>query len=262
MMQDLTVVFPTFKCKEYTEIVIKSFEKFKPAELLSKEFRVKYVVVENSSDDSYREHVVSLTKDVKWIQNDVDMSRYPQNAAHSFANAVGVSRGLKEVDTEWVFIAHSDVCVTDSSFFTELALKVNEGCMLVGTVKDNARVKAIHVSGYLTRTDLAVKVNFFPIIVLKDNDEQNADIILDVGDQLDLLCRRYGYPTFCFKNTENGDALIDESYCSFPVDRCMNSNGRVMFMHLGRGADKAAGRYVKQGRVLKEDWIRFCQQFT
>lgn len=261
MIQTLTILFPSFKCKEYAEIVIKSFEKFRPTHLNFKPFSVKYVIVENSDDISYKDDILALSQNITWVQNNIDMSRFPKNVAHSFANAIGVARGLNEVNTEWVFIAHSDVCVTDSSFFIELGKKANEGNVLIGTVKDNSRIKAIHVSGYLTRTDLAKKISYLPVVALNSEDK-NAQIILDVGDQLDLLCRRNGYTTFCFKNTENGDDLTDEFYSSFHVDRCMNSSGHVMFMHLGRGTDKAMERYTKEGHILKQDWIKFCQQFT
>lgn len=264
MIDSLTVVFPTFRCPEYAEIVVRSFLKHRPRNL-----KLTFVVVENSDDDSYAGRITSLSPDVKWVQNPLDgregrpaQSSFPHNASHSFANAAGVIRGLAEVETDWVFIAHSDVCVTSRSFFTELLLNVElEGTVLVGTVKDNSRVRAIHVSGYLTRTDIARSISFYPLVAPKP-DGSGVDIIHDVGDELDLLCRRVGHKTFCFKNTENGDPLTDDGFEAFPVDRCMDGAGKVMFMHLGRGADKMAGRYTKQGRVLRDGWVEFCKQFT
>lgn len=256
MLDELTVVFPTYHSPDYARIVIRSFERFKPAGM-----RINYIVVENSDDASYKDETLACANDVIWIQNPLDMLRFPQNAKHSFANAEGVIRGLSEVTTKWVFIAHSDVCVTSSSFFEELQRKIDEGHVLVGTVKDNGRVKAIHVSGYLTLTDLTKSIKFYPWVT-QGQHGQDVEIKHDVGDELDLLCRKHGFKTFCYSNTENGHPLTDDVFAAFPVDRCMDSNGKVMFMHLGRGADKLAGRYTKQGRVLVDRWVDFCKQFT
>jgi hypothetical protein len=98
-------------------------------------------------------------------------------------------------------------------------------------------------------------------MVTQKKHRRDVRIVLDVGDGLDLYCRRAGHLTFCYKNTENGDQLTDDAFSTFPVDRCMDSTGKVMFMHLGRGTDKMANRYMKTGRVLKNEWVTFCQQF-
>jgi hypothetical protein len=252
MLNQLTVVFPTVRCPEFTKIVIKSFEKFKYNNL-----SISYIVVENSDDNSAMKDICSLARDVKYINNKLDTSGFPISAFGSFSNAAGVIAGLKLVETEWVFIAHSDVCVVSHSFFEELRECASNGFELIGTVRDNTRAKAIHVSGYLTKTALARKINFYPTM------EQNcalhsAKVLLDVGDELDVLCRKENRKTFCYKNTENGFLCTDEHFRSFAVDRCMDSSGNVMFLHLGRGTPKMMGTYNKSGRVTADEWISFC----
>ncbi len=251
-MKEFTVVFPTYHCKDYATILIKSFEKFKPTEL-----NISYVVVENSDDDSYKDHILSLADSIIWIQNKIDLSSHPHNVRPSFANAKGVIKGLEKVVSEWTFVAHSDVCVTSESFFTELIKKVDEGYELIGTVKDNIRMHAIHVSGYLTKTDYLRKVDISPNVEWKGIGD--AAIIYDVGDSVDLFCRLNNIKTFCFENTENDSALRPLSpYDKFHVDRCLDKEGKTIFMHLGRGADKEAGVYKKPNRILKDDWVKFC----
>lgn len=251
-MKDFSVVFPTYHCPEYANILIRSFERFKPADL-----SINYIVVENSDDASYRESTIQLAENVTWIQNPLDLSSFPPNVVASFANAFGVMRGLFEVKTDHTFLAHSDTCVTSEKFFKAIDKKLDEGFKLIGTVRDNSRVKAIHVSGMLGSTDLFKNVDMSPNVTW--SGVGNAIINYDVGDAADILCRSMKLPSFCFKNTENMLLDVKAPYDMFPVDRCLDDDGDVIFMHLGRGADKLAGRYTKPGRVLKDAWVDFCE---
>ena len=52
MIESLSVIIPTFKSEKLAEILIKSFEKFKP-----KDLKIQYIVVENSEEDSSRKRV-------------------------------------------------------------------------------------------------------------------------------------------------------------------------------------------------------------
>jgi hypothetical protein len=254
-LNELTVVVPSFHCPEFIEILIKSFERFRPSDL-----GINYVVVENSSDESYRDAILRLGPHVMWIQNPLDYSHFFSNVAGSFANALGLQRGLEVVTTEWVFLAHNDVCVTSTAFFDELRKRVEQGYSLVGTVRDNARVKAIHISGCLVRTQHARSVNLLPELHIEASGP--VGIVLDVGDRLDLMCQSSNLRTFCYPNTENDSTIaLSPPFDGFNVDRCVNEKNEVIFMHLGRGSVKMAGHYRKPGKVLKDEWVRFCQQF-
>ena len=249
MLKDLTVLFPTRRCPEYTSILIRSFEKFKP-----KELTIKYIVVENSEDETGKSDILSLSPNVMWIQNPLDMLSFPHEVKGSFANAIGVEVGLKYVTTQWVFIAHCDTCVTSQTFFEELSSQAHAGKLLIGTVLDNTRVHAIHVSGYLTLTYLARRIDFKPVV---GNENGIIHAIHDVGDGLDLLCRTLGLKTFCFKNSHNGADVVGP-FKEFAVDRCLDSSGNVMFIHLGRGIYKMMGQYTTPNKVTSEEWIRRC----
>jgi hypothetical protein len=244
-MKRLDVVVPTFHSKELIEIFIKSFEKFKPDTL-----SVNYIIVENSSDVSYRDSLLSLADDVLFVEN-------PTDKINSAANAEGVTVGLKFVTSEYVFIAHCDTIVTNSSFFTNMFNQVSEGKKLIGTVFDPCRIFAIHISGLLVDTALANSVSYYPIY------DDNNKMTHDTGDLLTERCRQDSIESICFPNTFNYPELIDslsDKFKNFHVDRSLDENGEVMFMHLGRGIPKMNKTYLKPNRVYFDDWVRFCKE--
>ena len=244
-IKSLTVVTPTFHCKELILIFIKSFEKFKPSDLT-----VNYIVVENSMDVSYKEDVLALCDNITWVNNDITL-------VGSAANASGVEKGLEYVKDQWVFIAHCDVCVASELFYSEMFQKIEEGYKLIGTVLDpcKARIGAIHISGYMMGTDMARKINFYP------RELDDGEGRMDVGDEATLYCRQNDIQHYCFENTFNDASLtdvIDDKYKALYCDRCLNSRWEVIFLHLGRGIPKTEKTYDKPGKTYLEHWIDFC----
>jgi hypothetical protein len=100
---------------------------------------------------------------------------------------------------------------------------------------------------------------------------------LDVGDELTQYCRNNSINTCCFKNTYNDRGLIEkigEKYRGLNVDRCVNENGNVVFMHLGRGIPMLChtpgtirklnnsdidGWVQKPNKPNLNDWVKFCR---
>jgi len=241
-MKNLSVIIPSFHSEDLTCICVKSFEKFKPENL-----SIHYIVVENSDNISYKDEILGCAKNITWINN-------PTSAIGSEANAEAIDIGLIKVNTEWVFLCHCDICVCSNLFFKDLFKKVAEGYKLIGTVCDPIRIQAIHVSGYLTTIDLANKVSPYPVYI-------DSAQILDVGDSLTKYCRDNDIKHYCFKNTFNCPEIIEslnENYRDFKVDRCVNDNCEVIFMHLGRGIPKTNKTYKKIGRVDVDGWDKFC----
>ena len=247
-MKSLSVIIPSFKSEKLVEILIRSFEKFKPENI-----EIKYIVVENSDEESYRDRILKFPN-VKWIQNK-EATNIFQVGNGSDANASGVEKGLAEVYTDYVFICHCDTCVTSQSFFEEMSKKVNEGYKLVGTSVDPGRIGAIHISGLLAETSLAKSVSYFP-------ERESGKIIHDVGDLLTKKCREEDISYFQFRNTFNEPSLVEllpEPLKGFHVDRCLDGNNNVMFMHLGRGIEKQFGKYYKPNRIYFPQWVEFCE---
>ena len=173
----------------------------------------------------------------------------------SDANASGVEKALAAVSTEYVFICHCDTCVTSTTFFEELFKKIEEGYKLVGTSLDPSRIKAIHISGLLAETNLARSISYFP-------ERENGKIIHDVGDLLTKKCREENISHTSFRNTFNNPELVElipDRFKTFHVDRCLDRNNNIMFMHLGRGIEKQFGKYHKPNRVYFPQWVEFCE---
>jgi len=252
-MRKFTVVVPTCRTPDLIELLIRTFDKFAPADVEN-----HFIVVENSPDDSYRDTVLSLSKNVTWIQNpevpEFGTSNIP--SAGSIANGLGVLQGLEAVDDDYVFVAHCDVCVTSSSFFEEMFKGREEGYWMVGTGIDNSRIKALHISGFYIKTQLLHDVDIMPVF-------QDGDLVLDVGDTLTAYCRQNEIQMRCHENTFNNVARtadLDSPYREFHVDRCLDSGGNVMFMHLGRGVPKTKGKYSKPNRVYLPGWKEFIMR--
>ena len=241
-MNKFTVLTPTFNSPHLIDIFVRSFSRFCP-----KDIECHFVIVENSTNTDYRDHVLSLAKNITWIQN-------PINEINSEANGIGVKRGLKEIDDDFVFVAHCDTCVTSESFFYEMIEKKKEGFKMIGTVLDPGRIEAVHISGFYVEKELIDSVDIMPVY-------EAGLQVLDVGDSLTKKCRDENIPHFCFRNTFNDHELAGEEgkkFKAFHVDRCLDSNNSIMFMHLGRGIPKTQDTYRKPNRVYLDGWYEFC----
>ena len=251
-INSISVVIPSYHSKDLTTICLKSFEKFKPHGL-----NINYFVVENAQDNSYREEVLRLAKNVKWTNNNYVIG-VGESGSSQNASAIEITK--KHIRDDFVFLAHCDVCVTSESFYETLFEKIKE-YELIGPLFDicEERIGALHVSGLFMRTELMNKINFFPRRIDKDNR-------MDVGDAATLYCREHALKYLCLPNTYNSPQLAkkirDEKFRNFQVTRCLDNNNDVIFMHLGRGIPKTIGTYNKVGsdRVYLNDWIKFCKE--
>lgn len=237
-------IIPSYHSKDLTSLCIRSFEKYKG------DFNFRYIVVENSDDSSYKEDVLSLADNIKWIQN-------PTNYVNSEANAVAIEKGLPHVQSKYVFICHNDVVACHNNWLNFLVEKLeNENYSAAGYVLDNARINALHISGILVPTIIAKSVSMFP--VYKDGKQ-----ILDVGDIITQYCRENELKYFCCRNTHNNELHIENCGELFRtlngVDRALDSDDNVVFLHLGRGTPKTLGTYWKVNRLTIGGWINFVE---
>ena len=241
-MIKIDIIIPSYHSEQLTTLAIKSFEKNKG------NFHFRYIVVENGGDESYKDNIASLNDNIVWFTNDCKHSYLA-----SETNAEAVTKGLELVESDLVFICHNDVVACHPEWMNFLYSKFTEGNSIVGTVLDNARINAVHISGLLTTTEIAKSISLYPV---RDNDT----MICDVGDTLTKYCRENNLEYFCCRNTHNDgqlSVLLDDKYAPFHVDRALNDNDEVIYMHLGRGAEKLAGNYSKPNRVYYNDWVEF-----
>ena len=238
----IDIVIPSFKSRYLTMLAIRSFERH------STGFDFRYIVVENSDDESYKEDVQKISDRVVWVQN-------PTKYTNSEANASAIHKAMEHLKAELVFICHNDVMAVHPNWMKYLHTKIQEGNHLVGTVLDNSRIEAVHISGLLTYSEIVKSVDHFPTY-----DEVGRQI-LDVGDVLTQYCRDNNLDYFCYRNTENYNIDPDSlpsPYDDFPVDRSVDDDGEVFFLHLGRGTPKTLGSYSKLGKVYVQDWVKFA----
>jgi len=242
--ENIAVIIPSFHSEVLTSICIRSFKKFCPSNI-----SLQYIVVENSSDVSYKDKITGLDANVLWINNVTRL-------IGSDANAQAIEIGLKHVSGNLVIMCHCDVCVTSEKFLSSMVQKYKEGFRLVGTLSDNHpnRIKAFHICGLLVDLDLAQKVRYFPHY---DGNKQ----LMDVGDELTDYCRKNNINHYCFKNTFNCPELsLPEKWRGFREARCINDDNEVILIHFGRGIAKTQGTYSKPDRINLDGWASFCNE--
>ena len=247
MTTNIDIIIPSYHSKELTTLAINSLEKNKSI------FNFRYIVVENASDESYKEDIISLNENVVWYTNSCEYSYLS-----SETNAEAIQKGIDLVDSELVFICHNDVLACHPYWMDFLHSKIQEGCSLVGTVLDNTRIGAVHISGLLVKTEIAKEVSCFP------ERNSSSEVILDVGDSYTRYCREKNLKYYCCRNTHNNninEEELQEPFNNFSVDRAVDDAGNVIFAHLGRGTLKQFNQYSKPNKIYFEDWLNFFENY-
>ena len=246
-IKNIDIVIPSFRSKDLTSLAIRSFERYR------RDFNFKYIVVENSEDTSYKDYVLSLSADVVWVQNPTSSlldSNRP--TVRSDANASGLEKGLEYVKTEYVFLCHNDVVACHDDWMSYLLSKIDKETPLVGVREHD---NAAHVIGVLVKTDIAKSVSMYPKLDC-----------WDVGDKLTHYCVENNLNYFICKNTNNdpdaAEKIKTEKYKNVNIDRVLNDNYEVFYMHLGRGTDKQYNLYHKPNKMLLPGWVEFVNRFV
>lgn len=246
----LTVYFVSCATPNLDEIVIRSFNKFSK----NSNFDVKFLIVENTDFD-----LSSYLKSVNLIDNCVVVSNNQKGITYSHGHGSGLEFAKNMIDTEYVFTCHSDVCVTSTTFFDELEKCMKDEVQLAAVCEDTHpdRVRGYHCSGLLVKTEMFNKISMMPILPK-----------IDTADLLTIHCRENGLKMKMFRNTYNDPDLCD--ICDSPyremgktcgVDRCLDSNNNVMFIHQGRGTTKTHNMVNRSnGKLGTEDWLILCSK--
>tara|TARA_Y100000034_G_scaffold128819_1_gene184140 strand:+ start:203 stop:973 length:771 start_codon:yes stop_codon:yes gene_type:complete len=247
---NIDIIIPSYHSETLTTLAIKSFEKYKG------DFNFRYIVVENGNDNSYKDNILALNDNIEWIANDCQYSTLRNNDG-SYANAEAIEIGLEYVKSEYVFLCHNDVVACHDNWMAHLYSKIEEGYSIAGTVLDNARIKAVHISGLLTKSNIAKNISPWPI-----ESEQVSEVLLDVGDMYTKHCRENSLQYYCCKNTQNNNvsSIEDKVFLDFSVDRAVDDGGNVIFLHLGRGVEKQFNRYYKPDKIYFQDWVNFVEK--
>ena len=174
----------------------------------------------------------------------------------SYANAVSLEIGAALVDpaTKYLMTLHQDIATIEPSWLVYLLSRLDDTIRAAGVRLDTGRVAEgiLHVLGYLVDFQLfrQLGLDFFPDLPA-----------YDVGDRVIVGLRRAGYGIFATPNTLWSPELVERIPSSSPlrdlaVDRSFDDQGRVIFLHLGRGVVKTSGGEADAGG----HWARFAQQ--
>jgi hypothetical protein len=160
------------------------------------------------------------------------------------------------VETDYVFVMHNDVLVLPG-WLEFLCSKLNERVRGVAVSCDPARMHAMHQSGFLFDFTLfhSLRMSFLPKV---------PDY--DAGDLVTLRLREAGYKCVICRNTFNDPEAVESipapvlkaMYC----DRIFDDEGRVIYLHLGRGTPKSTGTYQQPGKTGVEQWLRYARDYV
>lgn len=186
------------------------------------------------------------------------LSRGAQRKWGSYANAIGLELGVRAVDadTRHLAVLHMDAAPCHSGWLPYLQSKLVGRTAAAGVRMERRRTPdgVLHVLGFLVDFQLfrRLGLDFMPDMPRHD-----------VGDRVTLGLRSAGYEVFACENTHKHPELVARIPASSPfrhlhVDRSLDDEGRVIFLHLGRGVAKSAGS--ETAGVSPEEWIALAEK--
>jgi hypothetical protein len=214
-------------------------------------------VVDNNSDVSFIEGLadwpdlnlaLSRTEPVEPPARAVPGAAFTHGSQQqwgSYANAVAleIAAHLIDPDTRYLMTMHMDSAPCRRGWLSYLLSKLDDRVRAAGVRMDRSRVPAgvLHVLGYVVdfRLFRQLGLDFWPDLPG-----------LDVGDRVTVALRQAGYDVFVCRNTLWEPELANRipSYHLLrwlAVDRSLDDNDDVVFLHLGRGVRKASGIHRK-----------------
>ena len=186
----------------------------------------------------------------------------PRNGSH--ANAWTLDFGIKSFcdmgyKPKYIMTLQMDVMFTHPDTIAHLVDYIESGdrCFASGVLKQRSFARThevLHSLGCMWLGEVTRQSDFslFPEFPLFDVGEAQVASQVDRGGTIRGL-----------RNTQSDEALIKDlpsDLASFNVDRAVNENNELMFLHLGRGIPKAQDSYKKQNKVDVNMWERWYKE--
>lgn len=185
------------------------------------------------------------------------LRRRPALYAGSHANAVALEIAARVIDpdTQLLMTLHMDIMACRPGWLTHLRRHLTGPVRGVGVRLDTARVRTLHVLGMMFDFTL-----FRPLRMTFAHDMPRHD----VGDGISLALQAAGHELWATPNTLHDPSLVerlppDSPHRHLHVDRSLDDDGQVIFMHLGRGIVKSEGACFEQ-RTTPGEWLRFARE--
>jgi len=175
------------------------------------------------------------------------------NSPGSYANGIALELAARivEPDVRCMGTLHMDTFPCRKGWLQHLVSKLDQNVRVAGVRRDTARGEVIHCLGMVF--DFAL----FGTLGMTFMPNQPAH---DVGDLITHALTAAGYGTYACRNTHSDASVVeaipaDDPFCDVPVDRALDDEGRVIFLHLGRGVVKSEDpdRYAR--KFSAEDWL-------
>lgn len=185
--------------------------------------------------------------------------RQNQGIWASYANGVALEIAVRLIDPEshYIMPLHMDTMPSHPDWLSFLRSKLNDQVKAAGVRMDKGRTPTgvLHVLGYLVDFQLFKQLDLQFLPELPQHD---------VGDLVTVALRNAGYRVFACRNTLWDPQLINIINDSSPlrhfhVDRALDDDNNVIFLHLGRGIIKSS----ESNRVgtTPEEWIRLAEGY-
>lgn len=245
---DVDIIMPSFKERRMAVLGARSFFKFE------KNLKLKVIFVDHSGKkdpfDVGNDRITTLIIPDKKFR----VSKNSGEMSHN--NAYSLEVGRKFCTAPFVFVCHNDVLAYREGWLSYLNEKMSK-YRLAAFLRDNTRIKAAHVSGFMYDRKFFDKTSasFWP----QDRPER------DVGDDFTYYLQKRGKPYFICPCSHNFPSLLkkihkrDKKLADITADKCLDDQGNVIYLHTGRGTVKMMGSYKKKNRTSYKGWINFAK---
>ena len=248
---DVDIIMPSYQDRSMANIAARSFFHFE------KKLNIRIIFVDPSGDNTkfdtgdYNNKITSISApDIKFNFTD-------ECGKMSHSNAYALEIGALFCKSPYVFVCHNDVLAYSENWLSYLHSKMNN-YKLAAFLKDNIRIGAAHVSGFMyDRTFYQNKnVHFWP----------KQKPLMDVGDEFSYYLQQQNMKYFVCPCSHNDPSLLksickkNPELCDISGDKCLDENGKVVYIHIGRGTVKMMGHYKKKNKTNYKEWIKFTKR--
>ena len=181
--------------------------------------------------------------------------------AGSNANAWTLDYGMltfKKINysPEYLMTLQMDIMFTHKNFLDSLLQLFTEKTAAVGVLKQfnlSKKFEILHSLGCLWKYNILLNydLSFRTQLPNYDVSELAMKFVFDKGYNIKALRNSYNDPDVL--------EIIDAKFKDIGkgVDRAIDNNGRVVFMHLGRGILKSNKSYYKPDRATSDTWFHW-----
>ncbi len=211
-------------------------------------------IVDNNSPEEYVSEFLDL-QDINFVLIKTNIL-----GGGSYENAVAleIAAELIAKDTKHLMTLHQDIVVCKDGWLEDMTSRIKGNVKAVGVREDKVRVKEgiLHVLGYV------IDFQLFKELQLSFKPELPN---FDVGDRVIYDFKEKGFEYFAYANTIWNAELVNKMPASSPfkkinVDRAIDDEDDVFFMHLGRGVLKSQGQIANEDKGI-DLWIKFVNKY-